>query len=42
MLKAVRKKRAYEDIVKQIRHLVEKGRPPSENYRKHLRYPEPQ
>ena len=25
MLKAVRKKRAYEDIVKQIRHLVEKG-----------------
>ncbi len=26
MLKAVRKKRAYEDIVKQIRHLVEKGR----------------
>ncbi len=26
MLKAVRKKRAYEDIVKQIRHLVERGR----------------
>lgn len=26
MLKAVTKKRAYEDIVKQIRHLVEKGR----------------
>lgn len=26
MLKAVRKKRAYEDIVKQIHHLVEKGR----------------
>ena len=26
MLKAVRKKRAYEDIVKQIRHLIEKGR----------------
>jgi GntR family transcriptional repressor for pyruvate dehydrogenase complex len=26
MLKAVRKKRAYEDIVKQIRHLVEKGK----------------
>ena len=26
MLKAVRKKRAYEDIVKQIRNLVEKGR----------------
>src|SRR4030042_2926961 len=26
MLKAVRKKRAYEDIVIQIRHLIEKGR----------------
>ena len=26
MLKAVKKKRAYEDIVKQIRHLIEKGR----------------
>ncbi len=26
MLKAVRKKRAYEDIVKQIRHLIEKGK----------------
>ncbi len=26
MLKAVRKKRAYEDIVKQLRNLVEKGR----------------
>jgi len=26
MLKAVRKKRAFEDIVKQIRHLIEKGR----------------
>lgn len=26
MLKAVRKKRAYEDIVSQIRHLVEKGK----------------
>jgi GntR family transcriptional repressor for pyruvate dehydrogenase complex len=26
MLKAVRKKRAYEDIVKQIRNLIEKGR----------------
>jgi GntR family transcriptional regulator, transcriptional repressor for pyruvate dehydrogenase complex len=26
MLKAVRKKRAYEDIVRQIRHLVEKGK----------------
>ena len=26
MLKAVRKKRAYEDIVKQIRQLIEKGR----------------
>jgi GntR family transcriptional repressor for pyruvate dehydrogenase complex len=26
MLKAVEKKRAYEDIVKQIRHLIERGR----------------
>ena len=26
MLKAIRKKRAYEDIVKQIRHLIEKGK----------------
>jgi GntR family transcriptional regulator, transcriptional repressor for pyruvate dehydrogenase complex len=26
MLKAIRKKRAYEDIVKQIRNLIEKGR----------------
>ncbi|MBI5968175.1 MAG: FadR family transcriptional regulator [Deltaproteobacteria bacterium] len=26
MLKAVKKKRAYEDIVKQIRHLIEKGK----------------
>ncbi len=26
MLKAVRKKRAFEDIVKQIRHLIEKGK----------------
>jgi GntR family transcriptional repressor for pyruvate dehydrogenase complex len=26
MLKAVRKKRAYEDIVKQIRNLIERGR----------------
>jgi GntR family transcriptional repressor for pyruvate dehydrogenase complex len=26
MLKAVQKKRAYEDIVKQIRGLIEKGR----------------
>ncbi|MCL5422624.1 MAG: GntR family transcriptional regulator, partial [Nitrospirae bacterium] len=26
MLKAVEKRRAYEDIVKQIRDLIEKGR----------------
>ena len=46
MLKAVRKKRAYEDIVKQIRTLVEKGRlkrgtsfQPNGNYRKHSRSP---